>query len=44
MRAESTQAGQQLQIDAKLLDHRAMETRAEPRERHARQDLLPTVR
>lgn len=44
VRADAQQADQQLLTYAKLLNHRAVETRTEPRERHAREDLLPTVR
>lgn len=44
VRAESEQADQQLLTYAKLLNHRAVQTHTEPRERHMREDLLPTVR
>lgn len=44
VRAASEQADQQLLTYSKLLNHRAVETRSEPRERHQHEDLLPTVR
>jgi hypothetical protein len=44
VRADAQQADQQLLTYAKLLNHRAVETHTEPRERHTREDLLPGVR
>ncbi len=44
VRADAEQADQQLLTYAKLLNHRAVETHTEPRERHTREDLLPSVR
>lgn len=44
VRADAQQADRQLLTYAKLLNHRAVETHTEPRERHTREDLLPGVR
>ncbi|PZP99681.1 MAG: hypothetical protein DI587_09660 [Variovorax paradoxus] len=44
VRADAQQADRQLLTYSKLLNHRAVETNTEPRERHTREDLLPGVR
>nr|WP_145547988.1 hypothetical protein [Variovorax boronicumulans] len=44
VRADAEQAHRQLLTYAKLLNHRAVETHTEPRERHQREDLLPGLR
>ncbi|GHD00182.1 hypothetical protein GCM10007320_57380 [Pseudorhodoferax aquiterrae] len=44
VRADAERADRQLLTYAKLLNHRAVETHSEPRERHQREDLLPGLR
>lgn len=44
VRADAEQADRQLLTYAKLLNHRAVQTHSEPRERHQREDLLPGLR
>lgn len=44
VRADAERADRQLLTYAKLLNHRAVQTHSEPRERHQREDLLPGLR